>query len=30
LELNTSNWSKGIYTVLVSNETATKAIKIVK
>jgi hypothetical protein len=30
LEMNTSNWSKGIYTVLVSNETATKAIKIVK
>ncbi|MDG0974580.1 MAG: T9SS type A sorting domain-containing protein [Crocinitomicaceae bacterium] len=30
LEVNTSAWSKGIYTVLVSNETTTHAIKIVK
>lgn len=30
LEVNTSAWSKGIYTVLVSNETITRAIKIVK
>jgi hypothetical protein len=30
LEMNTSSWSKGIYTVLVSNNATTKAIKIVK
>lgn len=30
LEVNTSAWSNGIYTILVSNETTTRAIKIVK
>ena len=30
LEINTSNWSKGIYTVLVSNNATTKALKVVK
>lgn len=30
LEMNTSDWSKGIYTVLVSTNFATKAIKVVK
>ncbi len=30
LEVNTSAWSNGIYTILVSNETTTRPIKIVK
>jgi len=30
LEMNTESWSKGIYTVIVSNESASKAMKIVK